>query len=186
MALTLAGGVAWRIGPAGRDVPPRVGFSVRPSFAWQYHQTELVSLGLEVGFSFDRFARGITVVPEGQPPTEGFSSVRNVSHYDFSGLQTARLLFGRLTPWVGGGVGVGLGYFHTLEPAFRPGDARTVRPLLRGAVGLDYRLGPSLAVGLRADGAYMLWRPGFTLTTGQRLSVFGDRLSVALGLSQGF
>ena len=62
-----------------------------------------------------------------------------------------------------------------------------IRPLVRGSLGVDTVVGsPDGRLGLRIGGEPPLFEPSYTTASGQRLQVFGDRLSANLMYSYTF
>jgi hypothetical protein len=187
-ALGFGAAAAFRFGAAGRDVPPRLGFSIHPSFEWRYaHVAGWLELGAQLDFSFDRFAERVTLAV----PLEGgqeapFDDLRTVSHFDFAALQTVGFRVRRVRPWGAAGVGVSLAHFSTLEPEYRPGEQRATRPVVRGAAGVDVDVFPQTSVGLRVDGAWMLFTPRLTTEGGRTISPFGDRLAIGAAVRYWF
>jgi hypothetical protein len=181
----LAIGGSHRLAPAGKQMPPAFGMSVATLLGRQYRTLTIGSLVADLGaaihFDYQRYARGVNV-PIGRSGQEStFEGVRTVSYYDFVALQTAALPLGRLRLLLAAGVGLAIGYFSTLEPALRPGEARMVRPLVRASGGGDVELGPGDGhLGLTVSMAAVLREPSFSTAQGERLQVFGDRLSATL------
>jgi hypothetical protein len=187
-ALGFGAAAAFRFGAAGRDVPPRLGFSIHPSFERRYALVaSWLDLGVQLDFSFDRFAERVTLAVPLQGGREApFDDVRTVSHFDFAALQTIGARVGRVRPWGAAGLGVSLAHFSTLEPEYRPGEQRATRPVVRGAAGVDVHILPQTSVGLRVDGAWMLFAPRFTTQAGRTISAFGDRLAIGAAVRYWF
>jgi hypothetical protein len=82
---------------------------------------------------------------------------------------------------------VALGHFATLEPAYKPGEARMIRPLVRASLGGDLEMGAQKGrLGVGVGMAVPLFEPGFNTMAGQRLQPFGDRLSANVTYSYAF
>jgi hypothetical protein len=189
--LGLAVGGGHRLAPAGEQMPPAYGMSVATLLGRRYGLVALGSAGLELGlaghFDYQRYTRTVTIpiTVSGQPMT--FEDLRTVSYYDFSLLQTATLPVGAIRLQATAGVGLAIGYFSTLEPALRPGEARMLRPILRASIGGDMALGPAEGrLGLSLGMALLFWEPSFSTAQGQTLEVFGDRLSANLSYTYAF
>jgi hypothetical protein len=143
-----------------------------------------VDLGIAFQFGFSRFATDVTIHPPMQAP---FQDVRRLTYYDFALLHTAALVVGPVRPFLAFGGGLGLAHFSTLELELAPGEVRTTRPLLLGALGLDVAvIRDETRVGLELDGTYLIRTPGFTAPDGQPRKIFGPRLALALWLRQAF
>lgn len=163
------------------DVPPKVGYSFSPFFQYDYARVaDRLGLGLRAEFAFDRFQEQVTAQAYiGPGQFQSYQTTRTLSFFDFALLAVATVHFGPLQPWLAAGTGLGVGHFLTAESALDPGESRTTRPLVLGACGLDAAVGRAVLVGLHVEYRNMLARPGFLLASGNRIHVFGDRLSVA-------
>jgi hypothetical protein len=187
----LAVGGGHRLATAGEQVPPAYGMSVASLFGLQYASLPLGGLTFELGaaihFDYQRYASDVTIslIRSGRETT--YEDVRTLSYYDFAALQTVGLPLGPVRLLASAGVGLALGHFSTLEPALRPGESRMIRPLVRGSLGVDAAVGSQDGrLGLTIGASLPLFEPSFSTDTGQRLQVFGDRLSANLMYSYTF
>lgn len=180
-----------RLATEGEPLQPTYGMSVASLFGRRYASLALgpvtLDLGAAVHFDYQRYVRtvNIPIVRGGVPGT--YEDLRSLSYYEFSALQTLALPLGPLRLLAAVGAGLALGHFSTLEPALRPGEARMVRPLVRGSLGADVQVGSQggrLGVGISM--AVPLFEPTFSTAMGQRLQVFGDRLSANVIYSYAF
>jgi hypothetical protein len=161
------------------DVPPKVGFSFSPFFEYQAARlADRLGLGLRAEFVFDRFQQQVTAQVSVDGQSQPYQNNRSLSFYDFALLATATLHLGPLRPWVAGGAGLALGYFSTPETAYLPGDARTTRPIVAGAFGIDVAFERGVQIGLHGEYRGMLAQPDVLLDTGTRIRPFGDRFSL--------
>jgi hypothetical protein len=187
--VAVALGAGLRSGPEADDVPPRYGLALEMALGRRYLLLAGGRLALEMGFHFayGRFARTVTaMVGQGGGETT-VSDLRRVSHYDFSVLQSASYAFARVRPFVQAAAGVGVGHFSTIEPAYEPGDFRSVQLALRGAAGLDVLLpAPDTAVGVDLAYVHPLPASRFTTDAGASIRVFGPRLSAHVRLRHAF
>lgn len=166
-------------------ISPKVGYSFSPLVQYTYARlADRLALGVRAEFTFDRFQKQVDVLANvGEDRVQAY---RTLSFFDFALLATATLQLGRLQPWVAAGVGLAIGYFHSPEPGYRPGDFRTTRPLALSAGGIDVAVGRGALVGLHVEYRNMLAKPSSVLTSGQTIDVFGDRLSIQAGLMYEF
>ena len=166
------------------DVSPKVGYSISPLFQYDYLRlADRLALGLRAEFTFDRFQKLVTVQADmGGGQFQSYRTTRSLTYFDFALLATATLHLGRVQPWAAAGVGLALGNFDSAEAAYQPGDFRATSPLVLGAGGLDVAAGRGALVGLHVEYRGMLAQPSSLLASGQRINVFGDRLSVQAGL----
>jgi hypothetical protein len=161
------------------DVPPKVGYSFSPFLQYEVIcLADLLGLGVRAEFAFDRFQKLVTARVDVNGEYQSYTTTRSLSFFDFSLLGTATLRLGPLQPWAGVGAGLALGYFSTPEEAYLPGDARTTRPLVVGAFGIDLAVKHGVQVGLHGEYRGMLAKPDFLLNSGESIKPFGDRLSV--------
>jgi hypothetical protein len=182
----IALGATRRVGQAAKDIPPRHGLVFSSQLGRRYLLVDdRVDLGLAFQFGFSRFATDVSVsAAPGQPP---FEDVRTLTYYDLALLHTAALMLGPVRPFLAAGGGISLAHFSTIEPHLSPGEARTTRALLLGALGLDVMvIGDETRVGLELDGSYLIQPPSFAATDGRRRSLFGSRLALALWLRHAF
>jgi hypothetical protein len=165
------------------DVSPKVGYSISPFFQYDYARlADRLGLGVRAEFTFDRFQKLVTVLGWVDGVDQSHRTTRALTYFDFSLLATATLHLGRLQPWAAAGMGLALGNFDSPEAAYQPGDFRTTSPLVIGAGGLDVAVGRGALIGLHVEYRGLLAQPNSLLASGQRISVFGDRLSVQAGL----
>jgi hypothetical protein len=158
------------------DVPPKVGYSFSPFIQYEVTRiAERLGLGIRAQFLFDRFQKQNLASTD---PVRPLKTSRSLSFFDFSMLGIATLQLGPLQPWAGVGAGLALGYFSTPEDAYQPGDARTTRPLVVGAFGIDIAVIHGVQVGLHGEYRGMLAKPDYLLYSGEIIKPFGDRLSV--------
>ena len=181
-AVGIAMGGGYRLSPAGDDVPPAWGMAVDVLLARRWGRMwDRLDLGFEVNFAFERYSQSAPS-RSGVPGAGGsFEGVRTVAHYDAVVLQTVALA-GSVRPWVGAGGGLDIGYFHTEEEAFRPGELRMARPLVQGAGGVDVAIRTDVSVGARIDYARPFRTPSYSTGRGDRVAPFGDRLVARLAL----
>ena len=165
------------------DVSPKVGYSLSPFFQYDYaHLADRLGLGVRAEFTFDRFQKLVTAQVPVNGVEQSYRTTRSLTYFDFALLATAAGHLGRLQPWAAAGMGLALGNFDSAEAAYQPGDFRTTSPLVIGAGGLDVAVGRGALVGLHVEYRGLLAQPSSLLASGQRINVFGDRLSVQAGL----
>ena len=167
-----------RLDPAGKDVPPVHGLQFSTSLGRRYLLVaERLSLGAAFHFAFQRFAKDVAISAPGRTTVE---DIRTLTHYDLAVLQTASVALGRVHPYASVGGGITMGHFSTLEPELEPGEARTTRPLLRAALGVDVMVAePEMRLGLELDYAHVFRAPRLQTPAGGR-QVFGNRLGLTL------
>jgi hypothetical protein len=165
-------------------VPPKLGYSFSPFFQYDYARLiDRLALGLRAEFTFDRFQKLVTAQADvGGDVSQSYQTTRTLSFFDFALLATATLHLHPLQPWVAAGMGMTIGNFHTPEAKYQPGESRATWPLVLGAFGLDVAVGRGALVGLHVEYRSLLVKSSFLLATGQRIDVFGDRMSVAAAL----
>ena len=169
------------------DVSPKVGYSFSPFVQYTYARlADRLGLGVRAEFTFDRFEKLVTVPPDLEAGEPSYQTTRTLSFFDFALLATATSHLGRLQPWVAAGMGLALGNFQTPETEYQSVGSHTTRPLVLGAGGLDLGVGRGALVGLHVEYRNMLAKPSSALTSGQTINVFGDRLSVQVGLMYQF
>jgi hypothetical protein len=185
--IALAIGGSHRLAPAGEQLPPAYGMSVATLLGREYGQLGGLALGAAVHFDYQRYAHSVTIPMVRSGQQADFEDVRTLSYYDFAALQTATLPVGPVRLLAGAGVGLAMGYFSTLEPALRPGEARMVRPIVRASLGADATVGPEEGrLGLGLGMTLVFWEPRFSTAQGQTLAVFGDRLSANVSYTYAF
>ena len=169
------------------DISPKVGYSLSPFFQYTYARlADRLGLGVRAEFTFDRFEKLVTVPPDLETGEPSYQTTRTLSFFDFALLATATSHLGRLQPWVAAGMGLALGNFQTPEAEYQSVGSHTTRPLVLGAGGLDLGVGRGALVGLHVEYRGMLAKPSSALASGQTINVFGDRLSVQVGLMYQF
>ena len=165
------------------DVSPKVGYSISPLFQYDYWRlANRLALGARAEFTFDRFQKLVTAQVAADGVEQSYRTTRALTYFDFALLATATLRLGRLHPWAAAGMGLALGNFDSAEAAYSPGDFRTTSPLVVGAGGLDVAAKRGIVIGLHVEYRGLLAQPSSLLASGQRIKVFGDRLSVQVGL----
>jgi hypothetical protein len=187
--LGLAIGGSHRLAPSGQELPPAYGMSVATLLGRRYGQVGPggLELGVAVHFDYQRYARGVTIPMVRSGQQTSFEGVRTLSYYDFAALQTATLPVGPVRLLASAGAGLAIGYFSTLEPALRPGEARMLRPLVRASLGADTTLGPEDGrLGIALGMTLVFWEPRFNTALGETLQVFGDRLSANVSYTYAF
>jgi hypothetical protein len=180
--LGLAIGGGHRLATGGEQLPPAFGMSVATLLGRRYASIALgagaLELGLAAHFDYQRYTRTVTIPITRSGMETSFEDVRTLSYYDFALLQTGSLPLGPVRLVAAAGIGLVIGYFSTLEPALRPGEARMLRPVARGSLGADMTLGPDDGrLGLTVGTTLAFWEPTFNTAQGRTLRVFGDRLS---------
>jgi len=185
----LSVGLVRRLDPAAEDIPPAYGFAVGTTLCLGY--ATLTPSGIELSaaarFFYQRHARDVTITRVVGNENVTFDATRTVSHYDFVVEQVVARPFGRLRPYLLAGIGVGLGYFSSLEEAYAPGESRATRGIGHAAVGLDLAaFSPETRLGLEVGYTYVLRPPTFVAADGARLSIFGSRLLASFWFSQTF
>lgn len=188
-AVGLAAGGSYRLGAAAHDTPPAFGFTLTTFVSHCYSVIgDHLALGVAGSFAYERYSRTVraesTVAPGQVVPYDG---VRELTSGTFVGLQTVTLLLGRARPWVALGGGLGLDHFKSPELPYAPrGEARATVALLQGALGFDLQVAPQTDAGLRLDYVRPLSDSTFVTTAGERLHLFGSRLSVRMGIQYRF
>ena len=163
------------------DVSPEVGYSLSPFFQYTYARlADRLGLGVRAEFTFDRFEKLVTIPADAGVPS--YQTTRALTFFDFALLATATSHLGRVQPWVAAGMGLALGNFQTPEVEYQSVGSHSTRPLVLGAGGLDVAVGRGALVGLHVEYRNMLAKP----SNGQRIEVFGDRLSLQAGLMYQF
>jgi Outer membrane protein beta-barrel domain len=189
IAVFAIGRGSYRLPPAGSDVGPVLGFGIGFGGEYRYaHLWEILELGASLDLGYLRHSKGVTGVRTGPGGVEEtFSSTRLVEDSQFVVMQTAALRFETQHRfWVGGGVGLAIGSFHSDEKSLRPGDARAKRIAGRFAAGYEYDLSDETFVGARMDYSLMLMEPTYKTATSQSLSVFGDTFTFGLTVGSRF
>jgi hypothetical protein len=152
-SVAVHGRFAYRPNDSGSNVP-RAGFSLGGTFERRYADLgNVFGLGVGLDFFFDRFSSDgthVSLMPNALTQTS------------FVALQTVALDRLPVRPWVAAGAGVAV--------------ESSVRPVARGAAGVELGLTRSTAIALRADLTHALSGAGST----------GDILDVGLGLLERF
>jgi hypothetical protein len=171
-----------RLDPAASDVPPTYGLQFSTLLGRRYALVaDRLELGAAFHFAFQRYARDVTIpVAPGTNGGVNIEDVRTLTYYDLSLQQTFSMRLGRFHPFASVGGGLTMAHFATLERDLAPGEARTNRPILRAAVGLDMTVAePHLRVGLELDYARVFRAPTLNTAAGPR-RIFGDRLGISV------
>jgi opacity protein-like surface antigen len=183
-AVSVNARVAYRMGGDGGDnLGPTGGFALGGTFERRYLTVAgQLELGAAFDFGYQRFATDV-VGTGSTAPGEPFDGQRIISRTNFALLQTVSVRAGRLRPFVGAGVGVGIGFFSTPE-ATLPASETVVQPIAEGTAGLDLDLGGNTALVVRADLIHPLTDPVFTAgdLAQRRYALFGDVIDAGLGL----
>jgi hypothetical protein len=170
------------------DAPPSVGLSMTTLIGHRYAWlADRFGLGVTASFAFERYAREVSGVKETSPgKMEPFQGTRELQLLDFVALQTATVALGRVHPWVAAGAGLGVARFASPEPRYAPGESRRNMALLQAAAGVAVNVSGPTDVELRIEHTRPLWAPAFDTEAGERLRLFGNRLSVRLGIEYRF
>jgi hypothetical protein len=181
--IAIAPRFAYRLGAAGRSIPPAAGYGVVGTFDFTYARpNDILELTLGVDFSSDRFAtteQGATTQAGGEPAT--YASTRVISENSFILAQTFACRVGAVRPFVTLGVGAGFGYFDSVAVAYRPGHERDTQLLGRASVGLDILVSEIWGLTVRGDYTAARYTAPFVTETGQSLPLFGDVLDINVG-----
>jgi hypothetical protein len=183
----IAFGGGRRLDPAGTEVPPAHGLSVATMLVRRYLLVGRLELGLGFHFAFQRYARDVTITIMSGGQTISYDDIRTLTYYDLALAHTVSLPLygGRVRPFALLGGGVTLAHFSTLETEL--GEARAVRPIVRGAAGLEFAVaGPETRVGLELDYTRLFRAPPLATTGGQQRTVFGDRVAANVWLRHAF
>lgn len=189
-ALRLGAGLAWRLGDAPRDVPPRLGWGLGASFLTT---VAAPARGLSLRGRFDlfhhRFAATDHVIQEDDQGPKSLSAVRLVNQTSFLVGPELAIDFGVLRATLGVASGLSIGYFHSIAPAFRPGDLTAYEVVFAGDIGLFYRWSRLWAFGVRGAWRTPAW-PRVPRLEGDGSSapheVFGPWTDVGLAAEYGF
>jgi len=148
-----------------------------------------LSLRGRLELSHHRFAGSDTAVQQTDLGPVEVSDVRLVT-------QTSFLLGPELTldtpRWrvsAGAGFGLSIGYFHSIDPNYVPGDLTAHQGVVRAGLALLYRWNAAWAFGVRAAWWGNLWPTPPRLevdTSGRKRDVFGDWADAGLAVEYGF
>ncbi|HEY4395778.1 MAG TPA: hypothetical protein VGP64_17035 [Polyangia bacterium] len=179
---------AYRLGDAGHGISPAAGYGIAGTFDFSYARPdELLELTIGVDFSSDRFAtgeQGTTTTQNGAATT--YASTRVISENDFLLTHTVGFRLGPVRPFFVLGLGLGVGYFDSVAPAYLPGKETDTHLLGRGSVGLDVAVSADWGLTVRADYTAVRDAASFTTQAGQTFTLFGDLLDIDLGAAYRF
>jgi hypothetical protein len=188
-AVSVNARVAYRLGGDGGDnLGPSGGFALGGTFERRYLTVAgVLELGAAFDFGYQRFATGVVGTGTTYPgETETFDGQRVISRTSFALLQTAAIRGHGLRPFVGLGVGIGIGFLSTPEATLQPGSETVVQPEAQGTAGVDVDLGGNMALVIRADVIHPLTDPLFSpsvlVQPQQRYALFGDVIDAGVGL----
>jgi hypothetical protein len=175
---------AYRLGDAGRTIPPAPGYGVAGTYEYSYAQpTPTLELALGVDFSTDRFAtaeKGITATESGA--TTSYNSTRVILESAFLLTHTVAVRVGPARPFLTLGAGLGIGDLESVDPTYKPGTLRDTQLLGRAAAGIDVVVTRIWRASLRVDYTALRRVDPLLTDAGLSLPVFGDMLEVNLGL----
>ena len=186
-ALGLTIGGSYRLPPAARDAPPRLGLSFS-TFAGRRYATlgQHLELGVLASFSYQRFSRTVRVTKMVAPGMDiELDGDRIMSMGDFVAAQTVTAVIGRVRPWLSAGGGLSLDHFTSQETRYRPGESRETVGVVQVGAGFHLEVAPQTDGGLRFDWVHS-FAPAFVTEAGERLHLFGDRLAVRLEMQYRF
>ncbi len=177
-----------RLPPASNNAGPPLGvgfgFMLGSRYALIAHRLEL-ALALDFGYAHhNKGVQGERTLPNGL--TETFDGQQVISENTFGVLHLFNFVFAQARPWVGFGGGLGVGYFESDTPAFRPGATRSYRPYGQIAGGVSVPITEPLYVDLRVDYHLMLTEPVFTPESGEAQQVLGDLVTVGVAFGSRF
>jgi hypothetical protein len=186
-AIGVGGAYARRLGEGAQEVGPKNGYAITADFEWIYARLGGLELSFGGSFGFHRFREEVTVDVDVGGMASRQDVTRSLSFYQFSADQGFAVPLGWFRPFAVVSGGLALGYFSTLEPAYAPGELRTTRPTISGALGIDARTGyGDSRLGVVLGASHMLWAPKLKTISGRELAVFGPRLTVGLNFRQPF
>lgn len=186
-AIGIGGAYARRLGEGAQEVGPKNGYAVTANFEWIYTRIGGLELSFGGTFAFHRFREEVTVDVDVSGMAVQQEVARSLSFYQFTADQGFAVPLGWFRPFAVVSGGFALGYFSTLEPAYSPGELRTTRPMISGAIGIDARTGyGDSRLGVVLGASHMLFAPKLNTTSGRELAVFGPRLTVGLNFRQPF
>jgi hypothetical protein len=180
-------GAAWarRLGDAAAALGPENGFAITAGGEWIYSRAGGLELSLGVGFAYQRFRELVTIdLLQGAMGTR--EDERSFTFYEFDAHQTVAAPLGFFRPFLRAGIGLGLAYFSTREPAYAPGEKRASRATLPAAIGVDVPTGHGGRVALEVGATFMLGAPDLKTESGHQIALFGPRASLGLAFRQPF
>ncbi len=178
---------AYRLGDAGRAVTPAAGYGIVGTYDFAYARPDdVIELAVGVDFSSDRFATGEQGVGTQAGVPASFSSTRVISENNFVLTHTVAFRVAPVRPFFALGVGVGVGYFDSVAPAYRPGYERDTHFLGRASLGLDLQVTEVWGITVRGDYTFVRGATAFMTDGGLALPLFGDVLDVNLGAAYRF
>jgi hypothetical protein len=176
---------ARRLGDAASALGPKNGFGITAGVDWIYSRAGGLELSLGGGFNYQRFRETVTI-ELAQGATGSREEERSFTFYEFDVHQTIAAPLGFFRPYLRAGIGFGLDYFSTLEPAYAPGEKRSTRPTVPLALGLDVPTGRGGRIALELGATFALATTDFKTDAGRELPVFGTRASLGLAFRQPF
>ena len=180
-------GAAWarRIGDAAAALGPQNGFAITAGADWIYSRAGGLELSLGGGFAYQRFRQLVTIeLLQGAMGSR--EDERSFTFYEFDAHQTIAAPLGFFRPYVRAGIGLGLAYFSTREPAYAPGEKRASRATVPTAIGVDVPTGRGGRVALEVGATFMLGAPELKTDAGRQVALFGPRASLGLAFRQPF
>jgi len=150
-----------RLGQAPKDVPPRLGYGFGATFGrklWAMGAPGAqVALWGNCELFHDRFSDHHGVAWDTSLGAVTVSAPGLLSQTSFVFLPVVAFDLGRVSPWVGAGLGFSLGYFHSAPSAYGPVTLTAHELVGRVAAGLDVALGRRFALGVRVGYSSALW-----------------------------
>jgi hypothetical protein len=163
-SIAVHGRFAYRPNDTGSGVPAG-GFSLGATFERRYAQLGgTFGFGAGLDFFFDRFASDEKMMTSG---TQVALYTRELMQTSFVALQTVAIEHLPVRPWIAAGAGIAVGSVAS---------GASVRPVARGAAGVELGLSRSTALVVRADVTHPLTDAG----------AYGDILDVGLGICERF
>jgi hypothetical protein len=180
-------GAAWarRLGDAADALGPDNGFAISAGAEWIYARAGGLELSVGGGFAYQRF-RELVKIELLQGAMGSREDERSFTFYEFDAHQTVAAPLGFFRPFIRAGVGLGLAYFSTREPAYAPGEKRATRATLPAAIGVDVPTGRGGRVALEVGATFMLGAPELKTESGRQIALFGPRASLGLAFRQPF
>jgi hypothetical protein len=176
---------ARRLGDPARALGPKNGFGITAGGDWIYARPGGVELAAGLGFAYQRF-REVVTIDLLQGATGSREVERTFSFYEFDAHQTLTLPLGFVRPYLRAGIGLGLAYFSTREPAYAPGEKRAVIPVVPTALGFDVPTGRGGRIAVEVGATFLLGASDLKTDAGGTLPVFGPRASLGLAFRQPF
>jgi hypothetical protein len=189
-AFRLGAGLAWRLGNSPHDVPPRFGWGLGASFLKTVTvPAPGVSLRGRLDFFHHRFVATDHVIQEDDQGPKSLSATRLVNQTSFLLGPELAVDFGVLRATLGVAGGLSIGYFHSIAPAFVPGNLTAYEFAVGADCGLFYRWSRLWAFGVRGAWRTPVW-PGVPRLEGDdnvpARDVFGPWTDVGLAAEYGF